>query len=46
MFRFLMCELIIKKPKKKPNKYAPLSPIIKTFKLFKIKIKSSTEIIR
>ena len=36
-----MCELIIVNPRKKPNNYAPLSPSIKIFEIFKSKIISN-----
>ena len=37
----LMCELIIMNPRKKLNKYAPLSPSIKIFEIFKSKRSSN-----
>ena len=37
----LICELIIMNPRKKPNKYAPLSPSIKIFEIFKSKRSSN-----
>ena len=42
----LLWELIIKKPIKKPSKYAPLSPSIKTLKMLSIKSSKSINIIR
>ena len=41
----LTCELIMVKPKKKPSKYAPLSPIIKIFKILSDKSTNKTETI-
>ena len=40
----LLWELIIKKPIKKPIKYAPLSPSIKTLKMLSIKTSKSMNI--
>ena len=42
----LLWELIIKKPIKKPSKYAPLSPSIKTLKILRSKSNKSINIIR
>ena len=42
----LLWELIIKKPIKKPSKYAPLSPSIKIFKMLSIKTSKSMNIIK
>ena len=42
----LLWELIIKKPIKKPSKYAPLSPSIKTLKMLSNKSSKSINIIR
>ena len=42
----LICELIIIIPKKKPNKYAPLSPSIKILKMFNNKILESVNTIK
>ena len=42
----LLWELIIKKPIKKPSKYAPLSPSIKTLKILRSKSSKSINIIR
>ena len=42
----LICELIIINPRKKPNKYAPLSPSIKIFEIFKNRRSSNRSNIR
>ena len=42
----ILWELIIKKPIKKPNKYAPLSPSIKKFRMLSNKTSKSVSIIR
>ena len=42
----LMCALIMIKPKKKPSKYAPLSPSIKILKILSIKSNKSVNIIK
>ena len=46
MLGLLVWELIIINPKKKPSKYAPLSPSIKTLKMFNNKSIKSIYIIR